>query len=141
MSRLQSRPEFWRTTAQGVDVDAAIQKGAYVSLDAGETLSTFMVNDWPDEGRFFASFSKLIESASKAASAEHPRVAIFGEGGPLLWAEGKTEASVRLEELGNQLAELGHIDILCAYPFDLQIQEDEHAFRTICEEHSAVYSR
>ena len=127
--------------AQGVDVDAAIQQGGYVSLDAADTLSTFMVNGWPDTNRFFESFRNLIQSASKAAKAEHPRVAICGEGVALLWAEGKTEAAIRLEQLGNILAGTDRVDILCAYPFSLHIQEDEHAFKTICAEHSAVYSR
>ena len=127
--------------AQGVDVDAAILQGAYVSLDAADTLSTFMVNGWPDADRFFESFRNLIESASKAAKAEHPRVAICGEGVALLWAEGKREAAIRIEQLGNILAGTDRVDILCAYPFSLHIQEDEHAFKTICAEHSAVYSR
>ena len=132
---------FQSLKVQGVDVDAAIQQGGYVSLDAADTLSTFMVNGWPDTNRFFESFRNLIQSASKAAKAEHPRVAICGEGVALLWAEGKTEAAIRLEQLGNILAGTDRVDILCAYPFSLHIQEDEHAFKTVCAEHSAVYSR
>ena len=124
-----------------MDVDAASQQCGYVSLDAADTLSTFMVNGWPDTNRFFESFRNLIQSASKAAKAEHPRVAICGEGVALLWAEGKTEAAIRLEQLGNILAGTDRVDILCAYPFSLHIQEDEHAFKTVCAEHSAVYSR
>jgi DNA-binding NarL/FixJ family response regulator len=126
--------------AQGMDVDAAIQQGAYVSLDAADTLSTFMVNGWPDADRFFEGFRNLIHSASNAAKAEHPRVAICGEGVALLWAEGKREVAIRLEQLCNILTETYKVDILCAYPFSLLIQEHEHAFRTICAEHSAVYS-
>jgi hypothetical protein len=126
--------------AQGVDVDAVIQQGAYVSLDAADTLATFMVNGWPDAAQFHEGFSRLIESASKAATAEHPRVAICGEGVALLWAEGNAEAAIRLEQLGNDLVKTYEVDILCAYPFSLHIQDDEHAFRTVCGEHSAVYS-
>jgi DNA-binding NarL/FixJ family response regulator len=126
--------------AQGINVDAAIQQGAYVSFDVADTLSTFMVNGWPDADRFFEGFSNLIHSASNAATAEHPRVAICGEGVALLWAEGKREVAIRLEQLCNILTETYKVDILCAYPFSLLIQEDEHAFRTICAEHSAVYS-
>ena len=125
--------------AQGMDVDTAIQQGAYVSLDAADTLSTFMVNGWPDADRFFDCFRNLVHSASKAAKAEHSRVAICGEGVALLCAEGRREAAIRLEQLGNILAETHKVDILCAYPFSLLIQEDEHAFKTICAEHSAVY--
>jgi hypothetical protein len=126
--------------AQGIDVDAAIQQGAYVSLDAADTLSTFMVNGWPDADRFFDGFRNLIQSASNAAKAEHPRVAICGEGVALLWAEAKREAAIRLEQLSNILVSTSKVDILCAYPFSLLIQEDEHAFSAICAEHSAVYS-
>jgi CheY-like chemotaxis protein len=125
---------------QGVNVDAAIQQGACVSLDAADTLSTFMVNDGPDAYRFFEVFRNLIQSTSDAAKAEHPRVAICGEGVALLWAGGRREAAIRVEQLGNILAETYKVDILCAYPSNLLIQEDEHAFRTICAEHSAVYS-
>jgi DNA-binding NarL/FixJ family response regulator len=52
---------------QGMDVDAAIQQGAFVSLDAADTLSTFMVNGWPDADRFLEGFRNLIQSASSAA--------------------------------------------------------------------------
>jgi DNA-binding NarL/FixJ family response regulator len=127
--------------AQGVDVDALIQQGAYLPLDAADTLSTFMINDWPDEDRFPESFSKLIESTSKAAKAEHPRVTIFGEGVALLWAEGKKEAAIRLEQLSNDLAQTRKVDILCAYPSSLHIQEDQPSFEAICREHSAVHAR
>lgn len=126
--------------AEGLDVDDAIPRGCYVPLDAAETLSTFMVNDWPDAIRFFQGFNNLIDSASKAARAEHPRVAVFGEGVALLWGEGKTKAAIRLEQLGNELAEIRKVEILCAYPFSLSIQSDKNAFQTICAEHSAVYS-
>jgi len=127
--------------AQGVDADFFIHQGAYVSLDAAETLSTFMSNDWPDAGRFFEGFKNLIESALKAAKAKHPRVVIFGEGVALLWAEGKRKAAMRLEQLGNDLAGTRKVDILCAYPLNLRIREDRHSFEAICAEHSAVRSR
>jgi hypothetical protein len=127
--------------AQGVDIDALIQQGAYVTLDAADALSTFMVNDWPDAGRFLEAFNKLIDSALRTAKAKHPRVAIFGEGVALLWAEGKREATIRLEQLSNELAKNRKVDILCAYPSSLHIQDDKHLFGLICAEHSAVHAR
>jgi DNA-binding NarL/FixJ family response regulator len=130
-----------RLKAQGVDVDALIQQGAYLSLDAADTLSTFMINDWPDADRFLESFSKLIESTLKAAKAKHPRVAIFGEGVALLWAKGKKEATIRLEQLSNDLAQTRKVDILCAYPLSLDLQEDKPSFTAICREHSALHAR
>jgi DNA-binding NarL/FixJ family response regulator len=126
--------------AQGIDVDGAIQQGAFTLLDAADTLSTFMVDGWPNADRFLEGFRNCIRSALHAAKIENPRVAICGESAALLWAEGKKWAAIRLEQLGNILAESCDVDILCAYPFSLLIQEDEHAFRNICAEHSAVYS-
>jgi len=52
---------------------------------------------------------------------------------------GQRAAAIRLEQLGNILASSHKVDILCAYPFSLLVQEDEHAFRTICAE-PAAYS-
>ena len=132
---------FEELKAQGVDAGVLIQEGAYVSLEVADALSTFMVDGWPDPGRFLESFTKLIASASKAAKAKHPRVAIFGEGVALLWAEDKRKAAIQLEHLGDDLARTGKVDILCAYPFHLRIQEDKHSFDAIGAEHSAVHSR
>ena len=130
---------FRELKVQGVDVDAVIQEGAFVSLDAAEVLSTFVVNGRPDPTQFFEAFNKLIASVSKAAKTEHPRVAVFGEAVALLWAEGNAEGAIQLEKLGNDLAKTHEVDILCAYPFSLDIQKDVHAFRTVCAEHSAAY--
>jgi DNA-binding NarL/FixJ family response regulator len=131
-----------RLKAGGVDIDGALQQGTYISLDAADTLSTFMVHDWPHMVRFLEGFTKLIESASKAANAEHPRVAIFGEGVALLCAEGKADAAIRVEQLSNDLAKTHEVDILCAYPSrSFHGEEDEHVFQSICAEHSAVYSQ
>lgn len=126
--------------AQGVDASTAFQRGAYISLDAADVLSTVLVDDWPDAVQFTETFGKLIQSALKAATAEHPSVAIFGEAVALLWAAGRREAAIRLEQLGNQLVKIYPVDILCAYPFGLQIQENESAFNAVLAEHSAVYS-
>jgi len=125
----------------GTDTDGAIQEGTFILLDVAKTLSTFMLDEIPDAARFFEGFTKLIESTSKAASAEHPRVAIFGEGVSLLWEEGKADAAIRIEQLCNHLATAHKVDILCAYPLSsFQGKEAEHIFRSIRAEHSAVYS-
>jgi hypothetical protein len=71
--------------------------------------------------------------------AEHPRVAFCGEGVGLLWAEGKTDAAIRIEQLCNDLGKTHDVDILCAYPLR-SFDGEEDAFRSICAEHSAVYS-
>ena len=129
-----------RLKAERVDLDGAIQQGTYISLDADESLSTIMVNGLPDPVLFFEGLNGLIEAAPKAATAEHPRVAFCGERVGLLWAEGKTDAAIRLEELCNDLAKTHEVDILCAYPLSsIHGKEDEQGFQRICAEHSAVF--
>ena len=45
-----------RLQAYGLDIAAAIEQGRYISLDAADTLSTFMVNGMPDPVRFLKAF-------------------------------------------------------------------------------------
>jgi DNA-binding NarL/FixJ family response regulator len=128
--------------AQGLDIDAAIRQGTYIPLDVVKTLSTFMVNDMPDSHRFFEFVGDLIRSAAKAGQRDHPRVVACGECAPLLWAEGKADAAIRLEQLCDQLVTTHELDVLCGYALSsFHGEEDESVFQSICEEHSAVYSQ
>jgi DNA-binding NarL/FixJ family response regulator len=132
---------FQRLKAEGLDVDAEIKHGRYISLDVAKTLSTFMVNDMPDWERFFEVVGGLVSGAAKAGKGEHSRVAMWGECGPLLWAEGKVDAAIRLEQLLNWLATIYEFDVLCAYALSsFHGEEHEHIFQSICAEHSAVLS-
>jgi len=127
--------------AEGLDIDAAIRQGTYIPLDVVKTLSTFMVNDMPDSDRFFEVVGDLIRSAGKAGQLEHPRVVACGECAPTLCAQGKTEAAILVEQLWDQIVSTYEIETLCAYALSsFHGEEDEHAFRNICELHSAVFS-
>ena len=131
-----------RLKAEGLDVEAEIKHGRYISLDVGKTLSTFMVNDMPNWERFFEVVGGLVSGAAKAGKGEHPRVAMWGECGPLLWAEGRVDAAIRLEQLLNQLAKIYEFDLLCAYELSsFHGKENEPVFENICAQHSAVCSQ
>ena len=130
-----------KLTASGLDIDDAIEQGLYIALDAREMLSTFMVDGAPDRLRFFEGLCDLIESATGAAKTLHPRVAICGECVGLLCAEGNVKAAIQLEEVGNDVAELHNVEILCAYPLRSFHEEHADAYERICAEHTAVYSR
>jgi hypothetical protein len=106
-----------RLKAVGVDTDGALRQGTYISLDAADTLSTIMVNGLPDPVRFFGGIGGLIETAANAAKSEQPQVFVFGEAVTLLQAEGRVDAAIRFEQLGNHLAKSHQVDILCTYPF------------------------
>jgi DNA-binding NarL/FixJ family response regulator len=131
-----------RLKAQGLDVDAAIQQGAYTQLDVAETLSTFMVDGMPDATRFFEVAGGLIETAAIAARQEHYGVVVCGECSPTLWAEGKADAAIRVEQLFDQVGKAFGLDTFCGYAWSsFHGEEHEHAFQSICAEHSAVYSQ
>jgi DNA-binding NarL/FixJ family response regulator len=128
-----------RLHTESPDIRTAIRQGKYLALDAAEFLSNFMVNDMPDPGWFLKVVDDSIAAARKGANGEHLRVAACGECAPILWAQGKTDAAIRLEELWNQIAMTYDVDILCGYPLEsLHHEEDSYSFRRICEEHSAV---
>jgi len=131
-----------RLKAEGVDTDGAIQQGTFILMDVADTLATLLVDGLPDPVRFLEDFSGLIKETAKAAKAEHPRVAFCGECLGRLWAEGKTDAAIRLEQGCDQLVKTHEVDILCAYPSrSFHGEEDEHIFQSICAEHSAAYSQ
>jgi DNA-binding NarL/FixJ family response regulator len=131
-----------RLKTQGVDVDVATQQGTYIPLGVAETLSKFMVNDMPDSARFLEVVGDLLAAAAKAAKREHPCVVACGECAPLLWAEGKADAAIRLEQLWDDVATTFKVDILCGYALSsFHGEVDEHVFQSICAEHSAVYSQ
>jgi PAS domain S-box-containing protein len=100
--------------ARAVDVAAATLQGRYVPLDAAEMLSHFMRDGWPDA----QCFDQTVGGAIASAAARHPRSTVhgFGEMVALLWAEGKHEAALRVEELWNGLAKTMSFSLLCAYP-------------------------
>ena len=69
-------------------------------------------------------------------------VAFCGERVGLLWAEGKTDAAIRLEQLCSDLAKIHEVDILCAYPLSsIHGKEHERGFQKISAQHSTVYSQ
>jgi DNA-binding NarL/FixJ family response regulator len=127
--------------ARGLDIDAALQEGRYIPLDAGKTLSAFMVNGMPDSNRFFEVAGELVRTAAKAGKRGHPRLAACGECAPLLWEEGKADAAIRVEQLWDQLAAAYEIDTLCGYALSsFRGEEGRRVFQSICAEHSAALS-
>jgi len=130
-----------RLLASGVDGAAAIEQGLYLPLDVDQMLSTFMVNGLPDSVRLLDVCGDLVTSATKGAKAEHPRVAVFGEIAPTLWARGKPDAAIQVEQVSDELARIRNVDILCGYVLNSVQREQNHIYERICAEHSAVSSR
>jgi len=101
-----------RLRADGFDLDAARACGQYVSTDASEMLSRFMVGGLPDAGRFLEVIGGVLARAAEGGR----RVRIFGEMVALLWAEENYDAALRLEECWNELHRTRPFTLFCAYP-------------------------
>ena len=133
---------FQRLLADGLDVTAAVGQGRYIPLDVGDTLATFMVDDFPDPVRFWEITSALLAAAKNAARGKQPHVAACGECAPLLWRGGMADAAVRLEGLWDEIAKRVGVDILCGYPGEsFRGEQGGRTLQRILAEHSAVHAR
>ena len=124
-----------RLRATGLDTAGARAYGRLVMLDAADTLSRFMSNDSPDPVRF----EEVVGGVMARAQEVGRRVRAFGEMVALLWAEGKSDAALRLEELWNGLQETRAFRLFCAYPlksFDGEAQGSSLA--GVCAAHARV---
>ncbi len=131
-----------RLQAYGVDIATACGEGRYIPLDVVETLSTFMVNGRLDQVRFLKVAGDLVAAALRTATGDHPRVAACGEAAPALWAQGNGEVAVQLEHLWDEVARTSPVDIMCGYVLNsFQREQESHIYRSICAEHSVVYSQ
>jgi PAS domain S-box-containing protein len=128
-----------RLNARGFNVAGAIGQGRYVALDAPETLARFMREGRPDAALFAAVVGSVLGRARGTVESMSSRWVAFGEMVALLWAEGKREAALRLEQLWDDLAQTHSFSLRCAYPITgFDREEHSELFLKICAQHSAV---
>jgi hypothetical protein len=121
----------------GFDVPTLQASGHYIPFDAANTLSRFMVDGLPDRNLFTATIGTMMMRA--AQNGRHVRA--FGEMVALLWAEGKRDAAMRLEDLWNELASTHSFALFCAYPLvEFRDGPSSMPFVHICKQHSRVIS-
>jgi PAS domain S-box-containing protein len=125
-----------RLKANGLDL--AHTQGKYISLDAAETLSKFMVDGLPDSDRFTEVIGSMVVQAGK----DRRQVRIFGEMVALLWMERNQVAALRLEELWNDLCHTSHhfsLLLFCVHSMPSFAGEVYGVqFIKICQQHSHV---
>ncbi len=121
--------------ANGLDVTGAKTRGRYVSLDAAETLSRFMLDGSPEPARF----NKIMGSIIAGVTDGRSRIRAFGEMVALLWAEGNHAGAIRLEELWNDLQQAHSFSLFCAYPMNgLGGEKFIEPHGSVCNVHSRV---
>ena len=123
-----------RLRARGLDVDGAIAAGRFVAVDAADTLARVMVRGAPDDGRFREVVGELLDRVGGDAP---PRV--VGEMVGLLLTAGDAAATIRLEDLWNQVLAERPFRLLCAYPMrGLGGQRLFEPVGAICRQHDRV---
>jgi hypothetical protein len=125
-----------RLIAQGIDAKLASLQDQYIALDADRTLRKFMMRGWPDDVLFEQVVTELLKRAGRGGR----RVRAFGEMVALLWEEGHTGATVRLEHLWHQMCHQRGFPLFCAYPRVGFTQDADMSMREICAAHSKVVS-
>jgi len=124
---------------EGFDAEKAVRQGRYIREEAGEVLSRIMVNGLVDKTRFTEVVGDLLTRAANAAQCRDSRVVAFGELVALLWAQGKTEEALRVEQFWNDLSREQYFSLLCAYPVAwFNIDGQIEPFLRMCAEHSGV---
>ncbi|MEW6469478.1 MAG: MEDS domain-containing protein [Bacteroidota bacterium] len=122
-----------RLLAQGFDLTALAAADRYMTMEATDTLSRFMVNNWPDEDLFNRCISSVLDRAGK----DGRKVRAFGEMVAVLWAQGLNGATVQLENLWHKLHR-NRFTLYCAYPRSGFTQAAHESIACLCNLHSKV---
>ena len=118
----------------GLDLSAAQAAGQYVAVDAADTLACIEVGDGADPQRFM----EVVGSLFGRLRPGRP-IRVFGEMVGRLLARGRSEATLRLETLWNELGATRTFELLCAYPLaQLGGRGLAHPIAEICARHSRV---
>ena len=113
-----------RLEAEGVDVEAARERGQLTVVDADEFLPRFMRDAMPDSPVFLGLAAGVIEQAR--AGGRYPKVRWWGEMVNVLWERGDVAASMHLEDLFDQLGHKHDVALFCSFLMD-NFDGDVHA--------------
>jgi hypothetical protein len=98
--------------AAGIDAAALQRKHVLLMLDAREMLTRFMDDGLPDPERFRSVATAALQ---RVAGGGDKTIRAYGEMVDLLWKDGKSAASIKLEMLWNKLAGTHDFSLLCGY--------------------------
>jgi hypothetical protein len=122
-----------RLLTHDFDLDDLKRQNRFLTLDAKESVYSFMVNGWPDEKMFQAFVADLMEGVDK-----NRKTRVFGEMVSVLWDEGHSGATVQLENLWHRLIHETPFSLYCAYPKSGFTQDRSDAIGNICAQHSKI---
>ena len=105
-----------RLEAEGVNVEAARQRGQLTVIDADELLPRVMRNTMPSSPLFLGIAGDVIGEAR--SGGRYQKVRWWGEMVNVLWERGDVAASMNLEDQFDQLAKKHDIAIFCSFLMD-----------------------
>jgi len=105
-----------RLVLKGFDLESLGRRGQITLLNANETLPKFLVHNIPDAKSFKDIARAPIEKAR--AGGRYPRVRWWGEMVNVLYVNGNSRGSTRLEELFDEVAHEESIAIFCSFLMD-----------------------
>jgi hypothetical protein len=104
-----------RLEAEGVDVEAARERGQLTVVDADELLPRFMRDGMPDSPVFLGLAADVIR---RARAGRYKTVRWWGEMVNVLWERGDVAASMKLEDLFDQLGDEQGVALFCSFLMD-----------------------
>lgn len=121
-----------RLKAADYDLEKLIAEHRYIPLDARATLDQFMSENGPDKELFYETMRRVYANAIR-----HGKVKAYGEMVSILWVNGQTAATIKLEELWNEFRAEHPLSLYCAYPKSaFQGEDAKAAIQDICNKHS-----
>jgi MEDS: MEthanogen/methylotroph, DcmR Sensory domain len=120
----------------GLDLSTAQAVGQYVVVDAADTLARIEVGAGADPQRFMEVVGSLFGRLRPGRPTR-----VFGEMVGLLLTRGRSDATLQLETLWNELGGTRTFELLCAYPLaQLGGRGLAHPIAEICARHARVIS-
>jgi MEDS: MEthanogen/methylotroph, DcmR Sensory domain len=105
-----------RLEAEGVNVEAARERGQLTVVDADELLPRFMRDAMPESPLFLGLAGDIIGQAH--AGGRYSKVRWWGEMVNVLWERGDVAASMALEDLFDQLGKKHDVALFCSFLMD-----------------------
>jgi hypothetical protein len=102
--------------ARGVDVRSALDRGQLAFVTVEEVLLRILRDNQPDAVQFERLVRTLLARCRRDGRFRH--VHIYGEIVNVLWQAGNSSATLRLEELWNELREVEPFTLYCGFHVD-----------------------
>ena len=123
-----------RLHSSHLQLDRASWQDRYIPVVANEVLGKFMVDGWPDERMFKSVVGEFLDRAQDGGR----EVRVFGEIVGLLMANGETEATMRVEQLWNEICRERKLTLFCAYPRACFPTDSSGTLERICNQHGWI---